>query len=301
MPCRYIRDGFLTSEKVDLLSAESERFFFRLLLVIDDYGRYLANKRILKSTCYPLKESIGPEEVGKWLAECVAAGLVTLYAVDGKKYVHVPNFTQNPRAKKSKYPEPQPQNCMQMHTDVNRCIQMNTDVNMCMQMNADVAVFDNDNDNDNEVVSLRAHASAQEADEKQRAVNDNNKNVFIRQQSQIIPYPTAPHEVVKEAEKICFPMTTEEAETFIAYYAATGWIIRGEPIRDWRKSLTIWKTNRRKEPSYAGNQRHDYKRVATDEEFHATTHFDDPAEFLAPAARGIVEGKLPQGAGSEKH
>ena len=55
MPCRYIREEYLTSERVDLLDAKAERFYFRLFLVVDDYGRFEANEKLLKSKVFPLK------------------------------------------------------------------------------------------------------------------------------------------------------------------------------------------------------------------------------------------------------
>lgn len=106
MPTRMIREGLLDSEKVDLLSAEAERFYVRLMLVADDFGRFSADLRILKSRCFPLRESMSKDEVEKQLMECVAAGLVTLYAVEGKSYLEILNFCQRMRSKHSKYPPP---------------------------------------------------------------------------------------------------------------------------------------------------------------------------------------------------
>lgn len=320
MPGRYIRDGYLTSERVDALSLDAERFYFRLLLVVDDFGRYLANAAILRSMCFPLKGDISTADVTAWLSECIKAGLVKSYAVDGKKYLAIDRFGQNPRSRKSRYPSPEnAENCFatekQCSATEKQCFAEEKQVSLkktcfseekhpqTMFCNGKTMFSLNDNDNDNGNNSAVVVASRAHAHEGQTPKTDNNNNdqVFKRQQSQIIPYPMTTEEVLKEAEKICYAMTGEEAENFIAYYAATGWRLRGEPIRDWRKMLTIWKTKQRKDQTNAKNGRPDYKRVATDEEFRRTTHFDDPAEFLAPAARGIVEGQLHQNADSSQH
>jgi hypothetical protein len=57
MPTRIIREGILTSERVDKLSERAELFYRRLMSVADDYGRYFANPANLRVNCYPVAES----------------------------------------------------------------------------------------------------------------------------------------------------------------------------------------------------------------------------------------------------
>ncbi len=325
MPGRYIRDGYLTSERVDALSLDAERFYFRLLLVVDDFGRYLANAAILRSMCFPLKGDISTGQIAAWLNECARAGLVVVYNADGKRYLAIERFGQRPRSRKSRYPEYESaKQCFAMEkqcfANAEQCSATEKPVSQGKQCFADekhcfatekhpqtmFSLNDNDNDNDNGVCRVRegVRVPTREVDaEEGENAKDETHTQYQSNQSIVIPYPTKPEEVMAEAEKICYPMTREEAENFIAKYASAGWMGRNNvPIRKWPTLLTIWKNNQRKDPtSYAGNQKHDYKRVATDEEFHRTTHFDDPAEFLAPAARGAMEGAFPQNADSEKH
>ena len=324
MPGRYIRDGYLTSERVDALSLDAERFYFRLLLVVDDFGRYLANAAILRSMCFPLKGDISTGQISAWMNECAKAGLIVVYSADGKKYLAIERFGQRPRSRKSRYPEYESakqcfaeekqcfanaEQCSAMEKPVSQGKHCFAEEKQCFAMEKHpqtmFSLNDNDNDNDNGVCRVREGVrvpTREEGAEEGENAKDETHTQYQSNQSIVIPYPTKPEEVMAEAEKICYAMTREEAENFIAKNASCNWTARnGQPIRKWPTLLTIWKNNQRKEPSYAGNQRHDYKRVATDEEFRRTTHFDDPAEFLAPAARGIVEGQLPQGAGSEKH
>ncbi|MGA5724594.1 hypothetical protein ACPCHQ_11720, partial [Ralstonia thomasii] len=96
----------MTSERVDQLTAEAEVFYRRLLSVVDDFGRYFANPKLLRSACYPLKDTITAESITRWLDECVRAGLLVVYRDDNKDYLEVDRFGQQVRAKTSKYPNP---------------------------------------------------------------------------------------------------------------------------------------------------------------------------------------------------
>jgi len=107
MPNRMIRDGILTSERVDLLNWAEEVFYRRLQSVVDDYGRYYAKPELLVAACYPLRiRKVSDSDVGKFLTACVSAGLVSTYqANDGKQYLEILDFGQRIQAK-SKFPDP---------------------------------------------------------------------------------------------------------------------------------------------------------------------------------------------------
>lgn len=105
MPNRIIREGILTSERVNSLGAAAELFYRRLMSVVDDFGRFDARPAILRASCYPLKvDSIREADISRSLEECQSAGLLALYEVNGKPYVEVLDFRQQVRAKTSKYP-----------------------------------------------------------------------------------------------------------------------------------------------------------------------------------------------------
>jgi hypothetical protein len=105
MPNRIIRD-WTDSETVDKLSAQAERFFTRLIMKVDDYGRYSANIKLLKSALYPLKTDVRETDISLWLNECEQCGLIALYNIASKDYLQIENFKQVLRQKKAKYPEP---------------------------------------------------------------------------------------------------------------------------------------------------------------------------------------------------
>jgi hypothetical protein len=106
VPSRIIREGWLESERIDELDSASERFFLRLCLKADDFGRFHANPQILKSLLFPLKEDLRSTDMARNLAACEKAGLVRCYSVTGKRYVEILRFEQRLRAKVSKFPEP---------------------------------------------------------------------------------------------------------------------------------------------------------------------------------------------------
>ncbi len=105
MPTRILRDC-TDSEPVNMLTAEAERHFYRLIMKADDYGRLTANPKILRPLLYPLLiEVIREADLDRWGAECASASLVRFYDVDGKKYQQIIKFGQRARTP-SKCPPP---------------------------------------------------------------------------------------------------------------------------------------------------------------------------------------------------
>lgn len=109
MPNRILRD-WTDSLAVNSLTAEGERFFTRLIMKVDDFGRFSANPRLLSSLLFPLKDGIRDADSTRWLNECELAGLLLAYTVSGQPFLEVRKFGQRARAEKSKYPPP-PDSC----------------------------------------------------------------------------------------------------------------------------------------------------------------------------------------------
>lgn len=107
MPNRIIKESICTSEEIDILTPEQEVFFYRLMVVVDDFGLMDARLSILKAKCYPLK-SIEINSIQLNLARLQDVGLVNLYQVDGKPYLSIAKWAdhQQIRAKRAKYPMP---------------------------------------------------------------------------------------------------------------------------------------------------------------------------------------------------
>ena len=107
MPNRILREGILSSERVDSLDAGAELFYRRVMSVVDDFGRFSANPQLLASACYPLRaRTITDAEISGWLAQCARAGLLVIYTGQGKVCLELVDFRQRRRAGKSRFPDP---------------------------------------------------------------------------------------------------------------------------------------------------------------------------------------------------
>jgi hypothetical protein len=91
------------------LTAEEERFFFRLMVQCDDYGRFDGRPAVVRARCFPLQlDTISESDVSTWMQRMVDVGLIQPYVVDGRRYIQVVTWErhQQTRAKNSKFPDP---------------------------------------------------------------------------------------------------------------------------------------------------------------------------------------------------
>lgn len=210
MPCRYIREEYLTSERVDLLDVKAERFYFRLFLVVDDFGRFEANEKLLKSKVFPLKEDVRATDISRWLTACEAAGLIRLYTVSGKRYLSVDRFAQtraNCRSTKSKYPEPpgEKDDFQQLANN------LQANANNLKAFAADNE-SENDNENDNDKLSLsnESESSARPPEGKAGAAMLND-------------YPKTIEDVIAICKFINSPMTKQQAQAYLDQRTVADW------------------------------------------------------------------------------
>lgn len=110
MPTRGLKESITTSDTIDKLSAEAEVLFYRLLVVVDDYGLFDGRKSIIRGRCYPLKDPkvVSDRDLSRLLQELEQAPLIRMYEVAGRPYLSVlkwENF-QRIRNVKPKYPVP---------------------------------------------------------------------------------------------------------------------------------------------------------------------------------------------------
>ena len=136
MPNRILKENICSSDDINELSWFEEVLFYRLIVSCDDYGRYDGRPAIIKNRLFPLKDNLTSKSVSAALNKLASVGLVAMYEFDGKPYLHLPTWEkhQTPRAKKSKYPDPE--NGSQ--TSANICKQMQADECNGNQVNADV-------------------------------------------------------------------------------------------------------------------------------------------------------------------
>lgn len=117
MPVRYLKPGIRDSEVIDALSAQTEVFFYRLLVTVDDFGRFDARPAMLKAQCFPIKDAVSAKDCESMLIELIEAGLVIAYESGTCKVLQVQKWDNKPRAADSKFPEFD-DGCVQMYTDV---------------------------------------------------------------------------------------------------------------------------------------------------------------------------------------
>lgn len=122
MPDRIIRESACMSESLNELSDFAERFWWRLIVNCDDYGRYDARPKILKGRLFPLSESRTFTDMQRALTELASAGLIETYDVGGRPFLRVVKWDlhQRIRAKRSKFPEPA-DTCRQLTADDSNC------------------------------------------------------------------------------------------------------------------------------------------------------------------------------------
>lgn len=141
MPTRYIKESIKTSDSIDRLTWFEEVLFYRLIVSVDDFGRYDGRASIIKNMLFPLKENVTLASIERALQSLSSVHLLELYTVDGRRFLRLIKWTSHqspPRATKSKYPDPIADN------DNGEQLQDN-----CIQMQTDVAVIDNRNRNRN--------------------------------------------------------------------------------------------------------------------------------------------------------
>jgi len=115
MPTRYLKPGIRDSESIEKLTHIAETLYYRLLVTVDDFGRYDARPSMVKAACFPIKDSINATKTEGLLEELAKHGLIQIYKVEDKPYLQMTKWDNVPRAKESKYPTVS-YDCIQMHT-----------------------------------------------------------------------------------------------------------------------------------------------------------------------------------------
>lgn len=104
MPTRYLKSGIRDSEAIEKLSPLAENLYYRLLVTVDDFGRYDARPPMVKAACFPVKDSINATKTEVLMKELAEHGLIEIYVVENKPYLQMTKWDNIPRAKESKFP-----------------------------------------------------------------------------------------------------------------------------------------------------------------------------------------------------
>jgi hypothetical protein len=107
MPTRYLKPGIRDSDRIEsVLNPDAEILFYRLLIVVDDFGRTDARPLMVKSACFPIRLRASADNCMQWLKMLDFARLIGLYEVAGKPYLQIAKWDNKPRAAASKFPDP---------------------------------------------------------------------------------------------------------------------------------------------------------------------------------------------------
>ena len=106
MPNRILKESICRSEEIDSLSWFEEVLFYRLIVICDDFGRYDGRAKIIKGSCFPLKD-VTEKDIDRALSKLSAVGLVRVYEAQGRPYLQLVTWADHQRIRnqKSKYPE----------------------------------------------------------------------------------------------------------------------------------------------------------------------------------------------------
>lgn len=95
MPNRILREGILTSERINALTPGAEVFFCRLISVADDDGCFSSHHELLRSRLYPLQiDRVSAADISKWIAETVENDLIVFATREEKSCLQILRFFQ---------------------------------------------------------------------------------------------------------------------------------------------------------------------------------------------------------------
>ena len=105
---RQLKEGILCSEDINRLSWFEEVFFYRLIVLVDDFGRTDARPLLLKSRLFPLKD-VTVKQVENALSTLVTVGMVRVFSYDRQPYLQLEKWAKHQRVRDSikKFPAPE--------------------------------------------------------------------------------------------------------------------------------------------------------------------------------------------------
>ena len=109
---RLLNKTIILSRKLNEVSEGAENLYYRLLVMVDDYGHFHADPQILKGQLYTLRRSTTEPQIAKRLDELSSLGLIKLYKNNGEIYLEILQFEKNQKfradiKRKEDFPAPQ--------------------------------------------------------------------------------------------------------------------------------------------------------------------------------------------------
>lgn len=207
---RMIDPGIWSSEDFSKLTSFSKLVFIGLFSLADDEGRGKANPSYLKSMLFPYEEGIRSADIKKTLQEIASTMSVIFYTHDEKEYYALKSwgrFQTINRPSPSDIPDP-----------------ASDSVSTHGGLSED---------------SVNAHGGLTpkiKGKEEKRKEEKGKESPVGKPPARFIP-PTV-EEVAAYCRKHGYDI---DAEAFVSYYTANGWVQgRGRPIKDWKACVRTW-------------------------------------------------------------
>jgi len=223
MPNRIIKESICYSESLDKLSPFEETVFYRLIVNVDDFGRTDARPGYLKSKLFVTKQGVTEKNVSDALQKMASIGLVRLYEVDGKSFLLFSKWSshQQRRANNSKWPAPADESRRMITSEING-----------NHLLADAPVFEESRNREARIEESRSESDCA----REETAPDGAITPTVAQASRLFKPPSA-----DEVRGYCAERNNGiDAEQFVDFYAAKGWKIGKEPMKDWRAAVRTW-------------------------------------------------------------
>ena len=107
MPTRLLSQTINVSNSISKLTPIEEVVFIHLIVSVDDYGRFYGNPDILKGMLFPLR-NFTPKQIEESLQKLEKEGMIRRYTANETQFLALTAWMkyQKPRAKTSKFPDP---------------------------------------------------------------------------------------------------------------------------------------------------------------------------------------------------
>ena len=127
MPNRIIKQSHCTSKTIAALGTDWAAIvlFDRLIVTVDDYGRFEADPQLVRASCYPrLLDRVSTKQVSDWLDSLARVGLIRFYTAgdESTRYGALCKWDNHQRIRnqQSKYPAPPTSNLLSIDRDSRR-------------------------------------------------------------------------------------------------------------------------------------------------------------------------------------
>ena len=215
MPNRIIKDSIAKSEKMNELTDFQFRLWVHLITYVDDYGRGDARPAIIRGSCFPLRDRLTNKDIEKGLADLAGAGCVSLYKVDGKPYLYFPNWEQHQRVRQKVSKCPAPEDCDTENSCAASCGELPRNAARIQNPESRIRIQNPESEciADMDVGSARKRFAPPSVAEVRAYCTERNNSV--------------------------------DAQRFVDYYSANGWMVGKNRMRDWKAAVRTWERQER--------------------------------------------------------